>query len=74
MVNSNTRLIEFQELHSHETRSRGNFYVSRPRTELALKQFFYSGITQFNALPNYLKLERNLSHYKKELLYLFENN
>lgn len=75
LVESNIRLIEFHDLHSHSTRARQNFYVSRPRTELALKHFFYSGITQFNALPNHLKLELNLSSYKKKLKkYLFENN
>lgn len=74
LVDSNIRLIEFQNIHAHETRARQNFFVSRPRTELALRHFFYTGVTQFNALPNYLKTEERLTVYKKKLKkYVFEN-
>lgn len=74
LAESNIRLIEFQDVHTHNTRARGNFFVSRPRTELALRHFFYTGLTQFNALPNYLKIQQNISDYKNQLKkYLFDN-
>ena len=74
-VKCNIPLVQAQNVHSFHTRSRENYYLTRPRTELALKNVFYSGIVKFNALPNELKSELNITAFKRKIRsFVYRNN
>ena len=51
--------------HTHETRNRANLLVFRQNTETGKKTFTYYGNARYNALPEALKLERNIPKFKK---------
>lgn len=62
------------EVHSHFTRNRERFFTSTPRTELAVRNIFYTGVINFNSLPQRLKNETNIVNFKRNLrIHVFEN-
>lgn len=73
-IKHNFELVPATEVHSHFTRQRERIYTSMPRTELAARNIFYSGVIHFNLLPQFLKQETNIVHFKRNLKkYVFEN-
>lgn len=73
-VRCNIELVQAQTIHSFNTRNRENYYLNRPRTELAFRNVFYSGIMKFNALPHEIKTETSISIFKRKLRELVYQN
>lgn len=74
IIKSNIDLVPYTEIHSHLTRNRERFFTNRPRTELAIRNVFYTGIINFNELPSSLKQETSIVQFKRNLkMYIFNS-
>lgn len=74
LIKSNVLLLPSTIIHSHLTRNRDRVLTDRPRTELALRNVFYAGVTQYNSLPQNIRLEENILTFKRNLRkYIFMN-
>lgn len=74
IIKSNIEITPATNIHSHGTRNRHRFYTTRPRTELASRHILYTGIVNFNLLPNNIKHETIVMNFKRKLkIFIFEN-
>lgn len=59
-------LVYVEDIHSYQTRSRGNFYVKTVTTSYSQNNLFHKGLIEFNKLPAELKSSGSLRIFKRE--------
>ena len=62
------------ELHTHNTRSKSNYYVKKANKEGTKRSLFYDGIDLYNKLPNEVKDGINLYSFKSNLITYIKNS
>lgn len=58
-------LMYVDDIHQHETRSRGDFYVSTVTTGYSQNNLFHKGLVEFNRLPREVKNSQTLVLFKR---------
>lgn len=61
------KLTYVNEIHSHNTRQRNNFFIAPRNSKLCRNSLFYSGLDAFNKLPSHIKSISSLSTFKWKL-------
>jgi hypothetical protein len=74
LIKNNVVIQYVGDIHTHDTRQRGDFYVYTHETRYGFADFYKRGLIKFNELPSTVKLFRSLSIFKTRLReYLYSN-
>ena len=62
------------EAQPYRLRNSNNFRLQRADTSAMQKSLYYKGLNMYNKMPNYLKNERNINTFRKNVVNLVRNN
>lgn len=63
----NIKLTLRNEVHNYNTRYNTHFHVDLRRTVNAQRDLFYNGLKLYNTLPDVIKSDNNIKHFRKQV-------
>ena len=62
------------EAESYRLRNANNFILQRTDTSTMQKSLYYKGLNMYNKMPNYLKNERSINVFRKNVVNFVKQN